>query len=313
MFFGVGLLLAGLIVAEVRNVRRLYFWDLTGAALGCLLAVPLQASIGPPAMILWSLVALAVLGGAAVAEQERVAVAASGHGRRGGRRRPRCRAALKIRADGVKTIKDGDTIAAGDWGAVFRVDAVEFGDLHFLHHDGLWGSAIWRYDGTPATTDRFLTDSRQLPFAVARGDDPRVLIIGAAGGNEIQASLTYGAGHIDAVELNPVTASLLRNEFADYSGNITEHPDVDYIQGDGRTFLARSDDHYDLIWFVAPDSYAASNAATAGAFVLSESYLYTKQMIDDGVRPPHRRRRAWSPSSATSTSTPARRAPPATS
>ena len=119
---------------------------------------------------------------------------------------------LKIRADGAKTIKDGDSVAAGDWGAVFRVDAVEFGDLHFLHHDGLWGSAIWRYDGTPATTDRFLTDSRQLPFAVASGDDPRVLIIGAAGGNEVQAALTYGAGHIDAVELNPVTVDLLRGE-----------------------------------------------------------------------------------------------------
>ncbi len=34
-----------------------------------------------------------------------------------------------------------------------------------------------------------------------------------------------------------------------------------------------------MIWFVAPDTYAASNAATSGAFVLSESYLYTEEMI----------------------------------
>ena len=73
-----------------------------------------------------------------------------------------------------------------------------------------------------------------------------MLIIGAAGGHEIQASLTYGAGQIDAVELNPVTVSLLRDTFADYAGNITEHPDVNYVQGDGRTFLARSDDDYDI-------------------------------------------------------------------
>ncbi len=102
-------------------------------------------------MILTALVTLAVLGVVvAVKEQRRalvsgalvavVAVAAFGAGQ------------VKVRADEVKTIKDEDTIAAGDWGAVFRVDAVEFGDLHFLHHDGLWGSAIWRYDGTPATT-----------------------------------------------------------------------------------------------------------------------------------------------------------------
>ena len=62
-------------------------------------------------------------------------------------------------------------------------------------------------------------------------------------------------------------------------------------QADGRTYLARSDTSYDLVWYVAPDSYAANNAASSGAFVLSESYLYTKEMIvntlehltDDGI------------------------------
>ena len=68
-----------------------------------------------------------------------------------------------------KTLRDDDDVEAGDWGAVFRVDATKgFGDNYVLHHDGLWGSAIWRYDGTPATTDRFATDNRQVPFA-ARG------------------------------------------------------------------------------------------------------------------------------------------------
>ena len=170
-------------------------------------------------------------------------------------------------------------VAAGDWGAVFRVDAVEFGPLHVLHHDGLWGSSIWRYDGTPATTARFADDSRQIPFAALGREPDRILIIGAAGGNEIQAALTYGVGHVDAVELNPVTVSLMENEFADYAGNLTTRDNVDYIQGDGRTFLARTDHRYDMVWFVAPDTYAASNAATSGAFVLSESYLYTEQMI----------------------------------
>ncbi|MDQ3470220.1 MAG: hypothetical protein M3487_10725, partial [Actinomycetota bacterium] len=39
VFFAVGLIIASLFVVEVRNVRRLYFWDLLGAALGCLVAV----------------------------------------------------------------------------------------------------------------------------------------------------------------------------------------------------------------------------------------------------------------------------------
>ena len=193
---------------------------------------------------------------------------------------------LRIKTDAMKTLQDGDTIAAGDWGPVFRVDAVNLGALggaehHVLHHDGLWGSGIWRYDGTRATTARFDDDVRQVPFAATSSEEPDLLIIGAAGGQEVQAALTYGVGHVDAVELNPVTVSLLEGEFADYSGNIADHPKVDYVQGDGRTYLARSAKQYDLIWFVAPDSYAATNSATSGAFVLSESYLYTKEMVDE--------------------------------
>ena len=54
-------------------------------------------------------------------------------------------------------------------------------------------------------------------------------------------------------------------------------------QGDGRSYLARRNEKYDLIWFVAPDSYAAKNAASSGAFVLSESYLYTTEMIKESL------------------------------
>jgi SAM-dependent methyltransferase len=281
VFFGVGLILARLIVAEAQEVRRLYFWDLTGAAVGCLAAVPLQLTIGPPAMILWSSVLLVLLGlgitarlgvrfsPQSVALAAIVVIATVGAG------------TFEVRMDTTKTLRDSDDVVGGDWGAVFRVDAVEFGPLHVLHHDGLWGSSIWRYDGTPETTARFDNDSRQLPFAALGRDPERILIIGAAGGNEIQAALTYGVGQIDAVELNPVTVDLLEGKFADYSGNLTTRDNVNYVQGDGRTFLARSDEQYDMIWFVAPDTYAASNSATSGAFVLSESYLYTKEMISE--------------------------------
>jgi hypothetical protein len=278
VFFGLGLVISLLIVVESADVRRLYFWDLAGAALGCLLAVPLQRTIGPPAMVLLSLVAFAALGlaiamrrgrgaklaGAGLALTAVAAFVTSGY---------------DVRTDATKTLKLSDQ-STGDWGAVFRVDAVDLGDLQILHHDGLWGSSIWRYDGTSATTARFDTDDRQIPWAALGRIPDRILIIGAAGGNEIQAALTYGVGHVDAVELNPVTHELLTETFAEYSGNIANLPNVNYVQGDGRTFLARASDDYDLIWFVAPDSYAASNAATSGAFVLSESYLYTREMIE---------------------------------
>ena len=280
VFFGLGLIISLLIVVDSADVRKLYFWDLAGAALGCLVAVPLQLTIGPPAMVLISLVLFAALG--------IVIAAQAGHGQRiaAAGLAVTCLAGMlvatrDVRTDETKTLRRSYDVEGGDWGAVFRVDAVQgFGKLKILHHDGLWGSSIWEYDGTPATTDRFRADARQIPWAALGRTPERILIIGAAGGNEIQAALTYGVGHVDAVELNPVTHRLLTDTFAEYSGNIANLPNVDYVQGDGRTFLARSDEVYDLIWFVAPDSYAASNAATSGAFVLSESYLYTQEMIE---------------------------------
>jgi hypothetical protein len=278
VFFGLGLVISLLIVVDSADVRRLYFWDLAGAALGCLVAVPLQRTIGPPAMVLLALVAFAGLG-LAIAIRRGHGAALAGAGLALTAVAAFFTNNYDVRTDDTKTLKLSDH-SEGDWGAVFRVDAVDLGDLQILHHDGLWGSSIWRYDGTRDTTARFDTDDRQIPWAALGRTPERILIIGAAGGNEIQAALTYGVGQVDAVELNPVTHHLLTDTFAEYSGNIANLPNVNYVQGDGRTFLARSSDDYDLIWFVAPDSYAASNAATSGAFVLSESYLYTREMIE---------------------------------
>jgi hypothetical protein len=76
---------------------------------------------------------------------------------------------------------------------------------------------------------------------------------------------------------------LVTKTFADYAGHLADIPNVNYVNGDGRSYLARSDDTYDLVWFPATDSYAASNAATAGAYVLSESYLYTRDAIVESL------------------------------
>ena len=280
LFFALGIVISVLIVVDAADVRKLYFWDLVGAALGCLLAVPLQRTIGPPTMVLATSVVFAALG-LLVAVRTRAGVPLATGGVLVALVGAIVVGQLDVRTDDAKTLRLSDDPAASEWGAVFRVDAVPTpsGDLYTLHHDGLWGASIWRSDGTPATDARFDGDSRYLPWAKLGRNPERILIIGAAGGNEVQGALHYGAGHIDAVELNPVTHDLVTGQFNDYAGNFADRPEVDYVQGDGRTFLARTDHEYDLIWFVAPDSYAASNAATSGAFVLSESYLYTSEMI----------------------------------
>ena len=178
-----------------------------------------------------------------------------------------------------------DNAAYSAWGPVFRVDVVPVSPTaSLLLHDGTLGSAMYKYNGDPSTLTRYKSDPRALPFRTLGTPPDQELIIGSAAGNEILASRYFGAKHIDAVELNPVTVSLLTDHFADFSGHLGDQPGVSLHNADGRNFLARSDKKYDLIWYVAPDSYAVSNAASSGSFVLSESYLYTSQMIEDSLR-----------------------------
>jgi hypothetical protein len=99
----------------------------------------------------------------------------------------------------------------------------------------------------------------------------------------VLASLHFDAREVTAVELNPTTVELMTNRFAEYSGGIMADPRVTLVNAEGRSFIERVDRKYDLIWQVAPDSYAAMNASTSAAFVLSESYLYTVEMIQESL------------------------------
>ena len=293
-FIALGVIVSVLLGRAGDAVGRLYFADLLGAGIGAMLAIPLIAWLGPPDVILLSAVIFAVVGLVSLLGSRPVIAVGGGV----------VVLVIGLGAIGSNPLPDVE-IEAGkpggpgasyyDWGPVFRVDVAEYPGVAeeglVLYHDGTWGSGLHRFDGDLSALTAYESEARAIPFDVLGKPPERELIIGSAGGNEILASLYFGAPDIEAVELNPVTVSLLRDHYADYTGRIAEHPDVDLHQGDGRTYLARTDDTYDLVWYVAPDSYAANNAASAGAFVLSESYLYTSEMIvetlehltDDGI------------------------------
>ncbi len=280
-FVPLGIIVSTILGRGGRRVGRLYFADLLGAGLGCALAIPLITRLSPPQVIVLAAAVFAVV--AVMSSQRRMAVVVPG-------------TVLVVLLVTVtsgsglvdvlpeQTKADPAHAAYSEWGPVFRVDVAEIRPgLKSLFHDGSFGSAIYRFDGDPAAVTRFDRDPRSLPFATMGRKPGNTLIIGSAGGNEIVAALHYGAKKIDGVELNPVTVDLVTHRYRAFAGDLQHQPGVAIHQGDGRTYLARSDDHYDVIWFVAPDSYAANNAASSGAFVLSESYLYTTDMIKESL------------------------------
>ncbi|MDQ1467125.1 MAG: hypothetical protein QOH10_1540 [Actinomycetota bacterium] len=283
-FIAFGIIVATLLGRAGDRVGRLYFADLVGAGLGCLCAIPLIVWLGPPEVIMLSALIFSVIGLLSLPRRRSLALGAG----------VVLVVVLAPLASGVVTLPDvrteatkgrNDHTAYSAWGPVFRVDVVPVSpNASLLLHDGTLGSAMFKYDGNPATLTRYKADPRALPFRTLGAPPDHTLIIGSAAGNEILASRYFGAHHIDAVELNPVTLSLLTDHFADFSGHLADQPGVRLHNADGRNYLARQKQKYDLIWYVAPDSYAVSNAASSGAFVLSESYLYTSEMIAQSLR-----------------------------
>ncbi len=290
-FLVFGLIISRILGEHPEQSGSLYFADLVGAALACGLAVPLMWAVTPPGLIMVAAAVLAgagaVTGGATVRVPRTLAAVLA-----------TCFALLACQADRfalpvpdvLKTMNPsrmgGIERLFGQWSPVFRIDVLDMPwqdeNVRVIAHDGLIGSTLHRFDGDRTTLDRFETDPRAFPFRLLR-PHPQVLIIGAAGGHEILSSIYFQAEHVTAVELNPVTVSLLTDHFADYSGHLPERPDVTLVNAEGRSYLGRQERDFDLIHYVAPDSYTAQNAAASGAFVLSESYLYTAEAIAESM------------------------------
>jgi SAM-dependent methyltransferase len=109
-----------------------------------------------------------------------------------------------------------------------------------------------------------------FPYQRLRGntlDD--VLIVGAGTGNDVAVALAEGAGHVDAVEIDPVLNAVGRERHPDRP---YQDPRVDVHIDDGRAFLERTEARYDLILFALPDSLTLVSGQSA---VRLESYLFT--------------------------------------
>ncbi len=290
-FLAAGIVIATIFASDPSRINRLYCADLLGAGLGCASCIPLIYVLTPPGCVMVSGLVFTVAALRAAATTSRALAATSvvaagvllfGVAWRADLPDPK--------PDSSKTLGNYDPartpVVFSRWSSVFRVDVMQDplfdGAAYLVIHDGLAGSGLHRFNGELSSLRRFDSDSRAYPFRVGK-PDPTVLIIGAAGGHEILASLYFAARHVTGVELNPVTTSLLTEHFADYSGHIAANERVTLVNAEGRSFLRRAGDAYDVIWFVAPDTYAAMNAATSGAFVLSESYLYTEEMVGESL------------------------------
>lgn len=184
------------------------------------------------------------------------------------------------------------------WGAVYRIDILEprdaatrkgyycsgmsaryhgpTPDWRSIPHDGDNNTIIFK-GGDPAQLPHFDDHAVALPYQLLR-PAPKVLALGAGGGTEVLVALRHGARDATGIELDPLTVKLATQDMVDYSGGFARRPGVHYQVGEGRSFVRRSRDKYDLIQINLVDTLTA---ASIGANVLNENYLYTVEATQE--------------------------------
>ena len=313
-FFLAGFVLSLVFSHYASRIRKLYFWDLIGAALGCLLLVPLIPKLGTIG-ILYVVAIFAVISSCLFAKNKTwvvsILVASSLFFVFVAPISP-------LKWEGIKTFRphmDKRSYATllhlregSWWDPISKVDVIDYERLNKVEGEGF--SFKWiAYDGGSQTSYfyRFNGDFESLRAQMPedavkhfwasylaashyakRDQDSEVLVIGSAGGQEIKAALTYGAKHVDGIELVGKVVELGKTKYAEYTGDIMNHPNVDVRAGEGRSFLRSTDKRYDIIQI---NSNHTSSSIAAGSGSMQSAYLQTvdaykeffSHLTDDGI------------------------------
>jgi len=139
-------------------------------------------------------------------------------------------------------------------------------------------SAADQGDGAPKAATERLSYLQDQPMAAAYHAlrRPRVLVLGAGGGADVWRARLSSARHIDAVELDGKLIDLLRGRFREAGGAVYDRADVTVHVAEARSFVTRSDRHWDLIQLALVDAFSA---AASGVQALNETTLYTEEAL----------------------------------
>lgn len=173
----------------------------------------------------------------------------------------------------------GAKIARTYWSAYARTDLVELEsnpDIKYIFNDGGAGMQMFGFDGENFDDLAYLnTTSAYFPFAF--GETDKVLIIGAGGGKDVMIALMGGADNIVAVEVNPDVLNIVREE-SEFNGGIYYHENVRWVVDEGRSFVRRSTDKYDIIMLMLVFTKSAREVV---GYSLAESYIFTVEAFED--------------------------------
>ncbi|MBN2569690.1 MAG: hypothetical protein JXB42_09710, partial [Deltaproteobacteria bacterium] len=144
-----------------------------------------------------------------------------------------------------------------------------------LFLDGNRVGAISRFSGDIDSLHFMNCRTVSLPYKLL--EKPRVLIIGGGGGTEVLNARYHGARAISVAEINRDIIHLMRERYGQFSKGIYDGDRITVFPEDGRGYLERTDDLYDLIHINLPGSMGI---LSAGAYSLNENYIFTVEALE---------------------------------
>ena len=296
-FYFSGMAVTIALTRAATAIGRLYAWDLAGAAFGCLAVVPLL-DFG---LVQPELARAARRGGRGA----RRLVLRPGFGGRYRGSRPLVLQSLLAAtaiANGARRAGPGDRVHQEPpvlvsehtdrtdwnshsyvvvqqpgrwepflWGGGLLQDHGERVNAAWMVIDGEAGTPITEWNGDPGTLDWVRHDVTTLPYYLRHGS---VAVIGFGGGRDLLAAIWGGNAAITGIDVNETMIGLLTGSHRTIRRGSRTGPEIRLVHDDGRSFLTRSPERFDVIQMSLIDTWAATGA---GAFSLSENGLYTTE------------------------------------
>lgn len=280
-FFFSGAIISLAISETIERVDRVYFFDLLGASVGCLALVPLLSAFGGPSTVIVAAVIYA-------------ASAAIWYNTAGEARGRATAVVLSLLLVGLIFLNATQHIidvrwAKGQqlpreifkkWNAISRIGVMPEGDHYLIVIDADASTGIPPYDWDhidDKTRFNLLHRGPGFPYLIRPG--AKTLIIGPGGGWDVATALASGSKDITGVEINPIIANtVMRERLPQLSNRLYFRPEVHMNVEDGRSFVRRSTDQYQVLQATLVDTWAST---AAGAFALSENNLYTSDAFYD--------------------------------
>jgi hypothetical protein len=163
------------------------------------------------------------------------------------------------------------------WDAFARVDLLESSahpEYKQVYINGAAGSIMPRWPSSADDEQRITDDIGYFPFASS--PPGRAFVLGPGGGKDVLFALLAGSQDIITIEVSPGVVQAA-HRYADYNGDLFDHPYVTVAVDEGRSYLRRSGMQFDLISL----SEVIALTAERSSYVLAENYVYTIEALHD--------------------------------